>query len=71
MGIGDKASNSIEEAKGKAKEHAGRATGDEELEADGRADQVDAKLKDGVEHLQDVADDLKDAADDVKDALKK
>ncbi len=61
MGIGDKASNSFEDAKGKVKEQTGRATDDEELEAEGRADQVEASVKDGVEHLKDAADDLKDA----------
>jgi uncharacterized protein YjbJ (UPF0337 family) len=42
--------------KGKAKETIGRATDDEELEAQGRADQAKA--------------DLKNAGEEVKDAIK-
>lgn len=61
MGIGDKASNSFEDAKGKVKEQAGKATDDEDLEAEGKADQVEASVKDGVEHLKDAAGDIKDA----------
>lgn len=64
MGIEDKASNSFKDAKGKVKETTGRATDDEELEAKGKGDQVEASLKDGVENL-------KDAAGNVKDAFKK
>jgi len=60
----DKASNSLKDAKGKLKETTGRATDDEELENEGKADQVEASIKDSVEHL-------KDAAGNVKDAFKK
>ena len=61
MGIGDKASNSFEDAKGKVKEQTGKATDDDDLEAEGKADQVEASVKDGVEHLKDAAGDIKDA----------
>jgi len=56
MGTEDKAKNVAEEARGKVKEAAGKATGDEQLEAEGRADQAKA--------------DLKQAGEKVKDALK-
>jgi uncharacterized protein YjbJ (UPF0337 family) len=64
MGVEDKASNSFKDAKGKVKETTGRATDNEELEGEGKADQVEASIKDTVENL-------KDAAGNVKDAFKK
>ena len=57
MGIGDKAKHAAEEAVGKLKEGAGKASDDEKLEAEGEADQSRANLK--------------QAGDDVKDAFKK
>ena len=64
MALGDKISNKAEDLKGQAKEGTGRATNDEQLEAEGKGDQASASLKDGVEKV-------KDAAGDVKDAFKK
>lgn len=61
MGVEDKASNSFEDAKGKVKETAGRVTDNEELQNEGRADQVEASIKDSVEHLRDAAGNVKDA----------
>ncbi|GAA2246331.1 hypothetical protein GCM10010401_19880 [Rarobacter faecitabidus] len=55
MGLGDKLSNSAEEFKGKAKETAGDASGDEQLEAEGKIDQFKANTKDTVEDLKDKA----------------
>jgi uncharacterized protein YjbJ (UPF0337 family) len=54
MGIGDKISNAAEEAKGKAKEGAGRASDNEQLEAEGQADQGKADLKQRGEHVKDA-----------------
>jgi uncharacterized protein YjbJ (UPF0337 family) len=54
MGIADKARNSAEELAGKAKEAAGKATGNEELEAEGRAQQAKADLKQAGEHVKDA-----------------
>ncbi len=64
MGMEDKASNSFKDAKGKVKETAGKATDNEQLEGEGKADQAEAAVKDSVEHL-------KDAAGNVRDAFKK
>ncbi|MBZ5738059.1 CsbD family protein [Nocardioides mangrovi] len=64
MGLKDKAENKVDELKGQGKESAGKATGDRDLEAEGKADQMGAKVKNAGEHL-------KDAAKDVKDGLKK
>lgn len=54
MGIDDKISNKSEEAAGKVKEGAGRATGDERLENEGRGDQASANLKQAGEKIKDV-----------------
>ena len=58
MGTDDKARNKSEELTGKAKEGLGRATDDEELEAQGRADQAKSSLKDAGEKVKDA---IKDA----------
>ncbi|WP_033262948.1 CsbD family protein [Amycolatopsis vancoresmycina] len=58
MSLGDKISNKAEELGGKAKEAAGQATGDEQLQAEGQADQAKAGLKGAVEHVKDAAKDL-------------
>lgn len=51
----DKLGNAAENAKGKVKETAGSATGDEQLEAEGKLDQAKAKAKDAVEDVKDKA----------------
>ena len=53
----DKAAHKATEVKGKVKEGVGRATDNEELEAEGQADQAKGNLK--------------QAGDKVKDAFKK
>jgi uncharacterized protein YjbJ (UPF0337 family) len=58
MSLGDKISNKAEELGGKAKEAAGQATGDEQLQAEGQADQAKAGLKGAVENVKDAAKDL-------------
>ena len=57
MGLDDKLENSAEKAKGKAKEEYGDATDNRDLQAEGKADQSAA--------------DLKQAGENVKDAFKK
>jgi uncharacterized protein YjbJ (UPF0337 family) len=54
MGTNDKAQNKAEELKGQGKEALGRATGDEELEAEGRTDQVKSDLKQAGEKVKDA-----------------
>ena len=58
MATDDKLRNQGEELKGKTKETIGRATDDEELEAQGRTDQAKANLKDAGEKVKDA---IKDA----------
>jgi uncharacterized protein YjbJ (UPF0337 family) len=57
MATEDKAAHKATEVKGKIKEGVGQAAGDEELEAEGQADQAEGNLK--------------QAGDKVKDAFKK
>ncbi len=57
MGLSDKMDNAKDDLTGKAKEATGEARGDEELRAEGQADQSRA--------------DLKKAGENVKDAFKK
>lgn len=56
-----------EDAKGRAKEALGALTGDEDLKAEGAADQAAAHAH---RILDNVADAAKDAIDKVRDALK-
>lgn len=60
MGLDDKIGNKAEEFKGKGKEAAGNATGDEDLKAEGKGDQASATVKDGVEKVKDAASNIKD-----------
>lgn len=57
MGLDDKAKHAAQDVAGKAKEATGKATGNDELAAEGQADQTKANLK--------------QAGDDVKDAFNK
>ncbi|TGD84725.1 CsbD family protein [Mycolicibacterium sp. CH28] len=54
MGVSDKISNKVEDIAGKAKEVAGRLTGDESTENEGKVDQVKANLKDAGEKVKDA-----------------
>ncbi len=54
MGLDDKIRNAGEELGGKAKEAAGKATGNERLEAEGQADQTKADLKQAGEKAKDA-----------------
>ena len=50
----DKLKNSAEELTGQAKEATGKATGNENLEAEGKGDQVAGNLKQAGEKIKDV-----------------
>jgi uncharacterized protein YjbJ (UPF0337 family) len=54
MGTDDKARNKAEELKGQAKEGFGRATDDEDLEAEGRTDQAKSDVKQAGEKVKDA-----------------
>ncbi|WP_120521936.1 CsbD family protein [Arthrobacter celericrescens] len=63
MGLDDKIRNAAEEAAGKVKEKTGQATDNEQLEAEGKSDQVKANVKQAGEKVKDAA---KDATDSLK-----
>jgi uncharacterized protein YjbJ (UPF0337 family) len=50
----DKAKNKAEELGGVAKEHAGDATGDDSMKAEGQADQAKGNLKQAGEKIKDA-----------------
>jgi uncharacterized protein YjbJ (UPF0337 family) len=54
MALGDKISNAAEDLGGKAKEAAGKASGNDSLEAEGHGDQSAAKAKKVGEDVKDV-----------------
>lgn len=54
MGLDDKFDNKAEELKGQAKETTGKATDNEDLEAEGKGDQMGANLKQAGEKIKDV-----------------
>ncbi|MEI7804861.1 MAG: CsbD family protein [Hyphomicrobiales bacterium] len=51
----DRIQGSFEQAKGKAKEVAGKVTGDAKLEAEGKAQKAAGKFQNAVGGLKDVA----------------
>jgi uncharacterized protein YjbJ (UPF0337 family) len=54
MGASDKIENAAEDAKGKAKEAFGKATGDDEKVAEGKGDQVKSDVKQAGENVKDA-----------------
>ncbi|WP_104175967.1 CsbD family protein [Arthrobacter sp. Y81] len=54
MGLGDKIKHAAEKVGGKGKEAAGKATGDESLEAEGKTDQAKASMKQAGEKIKDA-----------------
>ena len=58
MGLGDKMQNAADKAGGKIKEGAGKATGNERLEAEGKADQAKGDMKRAGENIKDAGKDV-------------
>lgn len=60
---------------GKAKEVAGKAIGDHELEAEGKTENLAGKMKDAAngakENYQEMKDTVEGAVNKIKDSLKK
>ena len=50
----DRIEGSVEQAKGKIKEVAGKATGDSKLETEGKAEQVNGKVQNAVGGFKDA-----------------
>ncbi len=57
----DRIEGSLDQAKGKVKEVAGKATGDAKLQGEGKADQVKGKIQNTVGGMKDA---MKEAVDD-------
>ena len=64
MGAKDKAANEAQNLKGKAKEAAGKVTGNKNLETEGKVDQAKASAKGAGEKLKDAASKVKGAIKD-------
>lgn len=60
MAFDDKFDNKTDEFSGKAKETIGDVTGDDELKAEGAADEVKGKTKQVGEQVKDLGKDVKD-----------
>jgi uncharacterized protein YjbJ (UPF0337 family) len=56
MGIDDKIENTAENVAGKVKETFGKATDDEEVEAEGKAEQSKSDIKQAGEKVKDAFD---------------
>ena len=56
MGFDDK----LDDAKGQAKEAFGKATDNEDLEAEGKADQIGASIGEAGDKIKDAASTIKD-----------
>jgi uncharacterized protein YjbJ (UPF0337 family) len=54
MSTEDKVKNTAESAKGKAKDIAGRVTGNKDLESEGKVDQASGHLKQAGEKVKDA-----------------
>lgn len=54
MGTEDKVRNKVQEAKGEAKERLGKATDNEQWQAEGQADQTKGNLKQAGEKVKDA-----------------
>ncbi|MCO1582429.1 MULTISPECIES: CsbD family protein [unclassified Crossiella] len=68
MSVFDKAKDKAEQLVGQAKEKIGQVTGNEELEAAGKRDQLAGEAK---ETAHDVRDKAADAVKDIKDKFQK
>lgn len=75
MAAEDKINNTVDDLAGKAKEFGGKLTGDDQLKAEGQADQVQAQVQDKVDDAKqavaDGADKVKDTIAGVTDSFKK
>lgn len=54
MGAADKMKNAAQSAKGDVKDEVGRATGNREMQAEGKADKAAGSLKQAGENLKDA-----------------
>ncbi|MFG3280615.1 CsbD family protein [Streptomyces sp. NPDC048111] len=57
----------MDKIKGKAKEAAGKATGNDRMAAEGKTDQTKGKAKDAMQNMKGRADGVKDSLTDKRD----
>jgi uncharacterized protein YjbJ (UPF0337 family) len=69
MGLFDKAKKAADDLGDKGKEAYGKATGDEQTEAEGQAGQAKNAAGDAGDNLKDAGENLKDAGKKAKDSL--
>ncbi|MDD7465090.1 MAG: CsbD family protein [Actinomycetaceae bacterium] len=69
MALDETIKNKAEELTGKAKEAAGKVTGDKNLQAEGNVDQASGKAKEVGNKVTDKLDDAKEAVSDVAGKL--
>ena len=62
MGTRNKASNKLQDLKGRGEEAVGKATDDRDLESKGQSNQAKSALKDVGEKVKDTASRIKDRA---------
>jgi uncharacterized protein YjbJ (UPF0337 family) len=62
MGTRNKASNKLQDLKGRGQEAVGKATDDKDLESKGQSNQAKSALKDVGEKVKDAVSKLKDRA---------
>jgi uncharacterized protein YjbJ (UPF0337 family) len=61
MGFDDKTGNKIDDLGGKAKEGAGKVTGNDRLESEGKTDQAKSSLKEGAREVKEGLEGVKDS----------
>jgi uncharacterized protein YjbJ (UPF0337 family) len=63
--MNDRAEGTVDKAKGKLKETAGDLTGDEDLEREGKEDQLKGAGKQAVGHVKEAGRAVKEAVEDA------
>jgi uncharacterized protein YjbJ (UPF0337 family) len=71
MGKQDKASNKIEELKGRVEQKVGRATGNKDVESQGKTEQIVAAAKNVGEAAKDVEKKVKEAGATARRVVKR
>lgn len=61
MGYDDKTSNKIDDLGGKAKEGAGKVTGNDKMESEGKTDQAKSSVKEGAREVKEGLEGVKDS----------
>lgn len=69
MSLKDKMDAGAQNLEGKAKETAGKVTGDKDTEAEGKMDQVSAEVKEKAAEAKEKAAELGDKAKDVAEDI--